>query len=147
MHEASQFLPAPNGGNLPAFSIVTPSAGASGPTSQHNGESMIVGDNQIGEEVAAVQKGPDGPSTTIFIYYDDCGCFYDHATPPPGLGIRVPLVIVSQYAKPGYTDHNVATNSSILAYAENVLGVSPVTEEDAKAYAFHESFDYSAPRR
>jgi phospholipase C len=23
-----------------------------------------------------------GPSTTIFIYYDDCGCFYDHVKPP-----------------------------------------------------------------
>src|ERR1700737_58985 len=92
MHEASQFITDANGGDLRSFSIVTPSAGASGPTSQHNGESMTVGDNQIGEEVAAVQKGPDGPSTTIFIYYDDCGCFYDHVTPPKGLGIRLPLV-------------------------------------------------------
>jgi phospholipase C len=101
---------------------------------------MLVGDNYIGEAVAAVQAGTDAATTTIFIYYDDCGCFYDHVAPPNGLGIRLPLVIVSPYVKPGYTDHNVATNSSILAYMETVLNVSPVTEEDATAYNFHESF-------
>jgi phospholipase C len=143
MHDESTFLGDARAGALPAFSIVIPASGASGPTSQHNGTSMLVGDNQIGREVSAIERGPDGASTTIFILYDDCGCFYDHARPPAGLGIRLPLVIVSPYAKPGYTDHHVATSSSILAYAESVLGVSPVTEEDANAYDFHESFNYS----
>jgi phospholipase C len=141
MHEEAQFLADAEKGTMPNFSILIPTSGASGPTSQHNGASMLVGDNQIAKEVSAIQKGPDGSSTTIFIYYDDCGCFYDHVTPPAGLGIRSPLVIVSPLAKPGYTDHNVATSSSILAYTESVLGVSPVTEWDAKAYDFHESFN------
>jgi phospholipase C len=140
MHEAPQFLTDAKAGKLPNFSIVTPAADAEGSTSQHNGTSMLVGDNYIGEEVAAVENGPDAASTTIFIYYDDCGCFYDHVTPPPGLGIRSPLVIVSPYAKHGYTDHNVATSSSILAYMEAVLHVKPVDEEDATAYNFRKSF-------
>jgi phospholipase C len=63
------------------------------------------------------------------------------------LGIRLPLVIVSPYAKRGFTDHNVATHSSILAYTEKTLGVSPVSEEDERAYDFHESFNYSTPSR
>jgi phospholipase C len=140
MHDAPQFLTDAKAGALPNFSVVTPSVGKAGATSQHNGASMIVGDNYIGEAVSAIEKGPDGPSTTIFIYYDDCGCFYDHVAPPAGLGVRSPLVIVSPYAKPGYTDNNTATNSSILAYTETVLHVSPVTEEDGTAYNFNESF-------
>jgi phospholipase C len=147
MHDEATFFSEAERGTLPNFSIVIPSSGASGPTSQHNGDSMLVGDNQIGKEVATIQRGPDGNSTTIFIYYDDCGCFYDHVRPPAGLGVRLPLVIVSPYAKPGYTDHNVATNSSILAYAESVLGVGPVTQQDEGAYDFHESFDYSMPTK
>jgi phospholipase C len=139
-HEAPQFIAAAEAGTLPNFSVVTPSVGPTGPTSQHNGTSMLVGDNYIGAAVSAVEKGPDAASTTIFIYYDDCGCFYDHATPPKGLGIRSPLVIVSPYAKPGFTDHNVATSSSILAYTETVLRVNPVSEEDKSAYNFRESF-------
>jgi phospholipase C len=143
MHDISQFFTSAKNGTLPNFAILTPSNGVSGSTSQHNATSMIVGDNQIGSEVSAIQNGPDGASTTIFIYYDDCGCFYDHVAPPSGLGIRLPLVIVSPYAKPGYTDHNVATNSSILAYTESVLHVKPVNEWDATAYDLHESFNYS----
>jgi phospholipase C len=149
MHEAPQLFTDAKEGKLPNFAILTPSSGVSGGTSQHNGTSMLVGDNFIGEEVSAIENGPDGPSTTIFIYYDDCGCFYDHVAPPKGLGIRLPLVIVSPYAKPGFTDHNTATNSSILAYMESVLGVGAVDEQDATAYDFHESFDYGlapAPR-
>jgi hypothetical protein len=140
MHEASKFITDAEGGKLPSFSIVTPSAGVTGATSQHNGTSMLVGDNYIGEAVSAVKKGGDAATTTVFIYYDDCGCFYDHVAPPKGLGIRSPLVIVSPFAKPGFTDHNVATNSSILAYMESVLHVNPVDEQDATAYNFHESF-------
>ena len=143
LHEASQLLTDAKAGNLPSLSILTPSTGVTGGTSQHNGTSMAVGDNWIGEEVSAIQNGPDGPSTTIFIYYDDCGCFYDHAVPPAGLGIRLPLVVVSPYAKAGFTDHNLATNSSILAYAESVLGFSPVDGQDGSAYDLHESFDYT----
>ena len=140
MHQASQFVADAKEGKLPNFAIVTPSAGPTGATSQHNGTSMLVGDNFIGEQVSAVENGPDAATTTIFIYYDDCGCFYDHVTPPQGLGIRLPLVIVSPYAKRDYTDHNVATNSSILAYMEAVLHVKPVDEEDATAYNFRQSF-------
>jgi phospholipase C len=140
MHEASQFFTDAKEGALPNFAILTPTAGVTGATSQHNGTSMLVGDNFIGEEVAAVENGPDAATTTIFIYYDDCGCFYDHVTPPPGLGIRSPLVIVSPYAKRDYTDHQVATNSSILAYMESVLHVKPVDEQDATAYNFRKSF-------
>jgi hypothetical protein len=136
MHDSSQLLSDAKAGTLPSFSIVAPAKA----TGQHNGESMIVGDNMIGQEVAAIQNGPEGSSTTIFIYYDDCGCFYDHVAPPAGLGIRSPLVIVSPFAKKGFTDHNTATNSSVLAYAESVLKVKPVTQLDASAYNFHESF-------
>ena len=59
-----------------------------------------------------------------------------------GLGIRLPLVIVSPYAKPGFVDKHVATNSSILAYMESVLHVAPVDELDAHAYNFGKAFNY-----
>jgi phospholipase C len=140
LHDDEEFIAEAEAGTLPSFSLLTPENGVGGSTSQHNGTSMIVGDNHIGEEVSAIQKGPNGSTTTIFIYYDDCGCFYDHVAPPKGLGIRLPLAIVSPYARKGFTDNNVATNSSILAYVETVLHVQPVSEEDKNAYNFHEAF-------
>jgi outer membrane protein assembly factor BamB/phospholipase C len=126
-------------GTLPNLSIVIPT----GDTSQHNGWSMLKGDNWIGSVVGAIENGPDWRSTAIFITYDDCGCFYDHVPPPPGLGIRVPMVIVSPYARAGFTDSTVASYSSMLAYAEHVFGLSPLFTTDGAAYDFANSFDYT----
>ncbi len=129
------------GGTLPGFSIVLPNS-ATGRTSQHNLTSMAVGDNWIGQVVSAIENGPDWSSTPIFITYDDCGCFYDHVAPPDGLGIRVPMVIVSPYAKPGFTDSSTASFASMLAFTEHTFGVVPLTSVDANAYDFSGSFDF-----
>ena len=135
-------------GNLPNFSLVLPGGGPNGSTSQHNGTSMLAGDNWIGQIVSAIEKGPQWSHTAIFITYDDCGCFYDHVTPPKNAdgtqdGPRVPLVIVSPYAKPGYTDSTPASFASILAYTEYVFGLNSLGVNDASAYNFANSFNYS----
>jgi len=105
-----------------------------------------------GQLVGAVQHGPDWSSTAVFITWDDCGCFYDQVPPgtnPDGTaqGPRVPLIIVSPYAKPGYTDTTATTFAGILAYTEHILGLSPLGANDAGAYPFTNAFDYTqAPR-
>ena len=89
----------------------------------------------------------------LFITWDDCGCFYDQARPginPDGSqqGPRVPLVIVSPYARPGYTDSTSAAFAGILAYTEHTFGLAPLGPNDAKAYGFQHAFDYAqAPLR
>jgi phospholipase C len=128
-------------GSLPSLSFVQPS----GPDSQHAPYSMIHGDNWIGSVVNAIESGPDWNSTAIFITYDDCGCYYDHVPPPSGLGVRVPMVIVSPYAKAAYTDSSTASLASILAYVEHTLGVQPLTMADANAYDYRNAFDYFQP--
>src|ERR1019366_2959060 len=115
---------------------------------QHNQMSMAKGDNWIGQVVSAIENGPDWSSTAIFITYDDCGCFYDHVAPsvnPDGTpqGTRIPMVIVSPYAKAGYTDSTPATFASILAYVEQTFGLAPLSLNDAAAYPYTNSFDYS----
>lgn len=134
-----EFVLAAQNGQLPNLSFVIPL----GDNSQHNKNSMLVGDNWIGQQVEAVMSGPDWNSTAIFITYDDCGCFYDHVTPPEGMGVRVPMVIVSPYARPGYTDSNVAPFASMLAFVEHTFGLAPMGTEDATAYDYRDSFEYS----
>lgn len=124
---------------MPTVSIVIPH----GSNSQHNVASMLQGDNWIASKVQAVMNGPNWNSTAIFITYDDCGCFYDHVPPPAGLGLRVPMVIVSPYAKAGYTDHNVASVVSMLAFIEHTFGLPPLQPSDATAYDYSQSFDYT----
>jgi phospholipase C len=142
MVNMTQVLDDAKGGTLPAVSIVTPTLGKS----QHNFYSMKLGDNWIGQVVKAIEAGSDWSSTAIFITYDDCGCFYDHVAPPSvQLGIRVPMVIVSPYARRAFTDSNVASYASLLAFNEYVFGLQPLATADAKAYNFLGSFDFTQP--
>jgi phospholipase C len=141
-------------GSLPAFSLVTP-GGTTFRDSCHNGMSITACDNWIGSLVQAAENGPDWDSTAIFITFDDCGCFYDQVPPPSSLdasgqqaGVRVPLLIVSPYAKPQDTDSTPATFASILAYTEHTFGLAPLSAADAQAYDFSGAFDYlQAPLR
>ena len=128
-------------GRLPAFSAVLPSPRLS----QHNTYSMARGDNWIGRVVRAIEKGPDWSSTAIFITYDDCGCFFDHVAPPRGFGPRLPMVIVSPYAKRHHTDHSTASLASILAFTEGTFGLPALGNKDSAAYDYSHSFDYRQP--
>jgi hypothetical protein len=144
MVPASQILSDSAAGTLPGFSVVTPI----GTNSQHNQFSMAAGDNWIGAVLTAIYRGPQWSSTAILITYDDCGCFYDHVPPPPGLGIRVPMVIVGPFAKRGFTDHSVASYASILALTEHIFGLPPLGTNDAAAYDYADSFNFTqAPLR
>ena len=143
-------------GTLPAYSVVTPSTSSrsvvGSDTSQHNQASMTAGDDWIARVVSAIQNGPDWNSTAVFITYDDCGCFYDHVSPPVNpdgtrQGIRLPMVIVSPYAKAGYTDSNSASLASVLAFTERTLGLPALSVNDAAAYDYSASFDYAQPAR
>jgi phospholipase C len=125
-------------GKLPALSIVIPFYN----DSQHNGFSLTKGDNWIASNVSAVMNGPDWNSTAIFLTYDDCGCFYDPVDPPDGAGIRVPMVIISPWAKQRFVDHTTATDASMLAFTEHLFGLAPLSSEDANAYDYADSFTF-----
>ncbi|HJP64965.1 MAG TPA: alkaline phosphatase family protein [Actinomycetota bacterium] len=126
-------------GTLPSVSFVFPHWNKS----QHNQSSMVEGDTFIGSVVGAVMNGPQWSSTAVLITYDDCGCFYDHVPPPNGLGIRQPMVIVSPYARPGFTDSTVASFASILALIERNWGLPPLTAADGGAYDYRRSFNFA----
>jgi phospholipase C len=129
-------------GTLPNVSFAIPPDNKS----QHNGFSIKVGEDWINSLITPLMNGPEWSSTAIFLTQDDCGCFYDHVPPPahtPKLGIRVPMIIISPYAGPGYTDNSVASMSSPLAYIEHNFGLSPLSSADQGAYDYRNSFDYS----
>jgi len=128
-------------GELPNFSIVLPSWR----TSQHNSESMTVGDNWIGKVVGTIEQSPDWRSTAILISYDDCGCFYDHVPPPKGMGIRTPMTIVSPWVKPQYTDSRVTSIASVMAFTERTFDLPALTARDAAAYSYRQAFDFHQP--
>jgi phospholipase C len=132
-------------GTLPDYSIVTPTW----LQSQHNLTSMSKGDNWIGSVISAIRSNPASwAHTAVFISWDDCGCFYDHVAPPvAGWGIRVPMIIASPYARPGFTDSNDASYASLLAFVEHTYGLAPFDAADGTAYDFAAAFNFSRGSR
>jgi phospholipase C len=151
--QASNNVPAPsfvkdaNAGKLANFSVITP-GGADAKNSEHNGNSMTAGDDWVGQIASAIMNGPEWKSTALFITWDDCGCFYDQVTPgtnPDGTpqGPRSPLIIVSPFARPGFTDTTATTFAGILAFTEQNFGLAPLSTNDAHAYGFANAFNLS----
>jgi phospholipase C len=136
--DSGQFLTDAAAGTLPAFSLIT-AGGSNIAGNCHNGFSMTACDNYIGQVAQAVMNSPEWSSTALFITWDDYGGFYDSQPPavnPDGTqqGIRLPLIVVSPYAKPASTDSTPATFASILAFAEHTFGRPPLGKNDSSAY-------------
>jgi phospholipase C len=90
-------------------------------------------------------------STAIFIMWDDWGGWYDHVAPEQidaqSLGMRVPLIVLSPYAKPDYVSHVSYETAGLLQFAETVFGVAPMTAADSRALNFSDCFDFSQTPR
>jgi phospholipase C len=143
---SSTFVTVARAGKLPNFSVVNP-GGKTVPFSEHNGFSMTAGDDWLGRVASAVMNGPQWRSTALFITWDDCGCFYDQVRPgrnPDGTrrGPRSPLIIVSPYARAGYTDTGATTFAGILGFTERTFGLRPLGANDRLSYAFANAFNY-----
>ena len=61
------------------------------------------------------------------------------------LGFRVPAVIVSPYARPGYVTSEVYDHTSVLKLVELKWNLPPLTRRDAAAAAPQDALDFSSP--
>ena len=115
--------------------------------SEHPPYSSCVGENWTGQQINAIMQGPDWDSTAIFVTWDDFGGFYDHVPPPGvdqfGLGPRVPVLIISPYAKQGFISHTQYEFSSFLKLVEERFGLKPLTAHDAAANDMTDSFNFN----
>ena len=61
------------------------------------------------------------------------------------LGFRVPLVVVSPWARPGHVSHRASDLTSLLRFVEARFGIPALTARDANALALHDMFDFTQP--
>lgn len=110
-------------GNLPQVSWLTPPTAVS----DHPNGSITAGENWTVQQVNCVMQGPQWAHTLIALTWDDWGGFYDHVPPPTadyfGYGIRVPLIVISTYAKPGYISHVLLSFDSFNKEIETLFGL------------------------
>jgi phospholipase C len=115
--------------------------------SDHPGSGSTEGPDWVASIVNAIGKSQYWNSTAIFITWDDWGGWYDHASPPVidemGPGFRVPLLVVSPYAKHGYVSHHMHEASGFIRFIEYNFDLGTLGTRDAGADAYADCFDYS----
>jgi phospholipase C len=149
-----RFLADASSGSLPAVSWLVPDWAVSDhPSRQLAGGpptlSMCDGENWTVQHINAIMAGPDWPTTAIVLVWDDFGGFYDHVPPPSvdrfGLGLRVPMLVISPYVKEGMVSHTVYEFASILQLIENRFRLKALTNRDVEANSLLDVFDFTQP--
>jgi phospholipase C len=127
----------------------------SGQASDHPGTTDGSGPSWVASVVNAIGNSSYWANTAIFITWDDWGGWYDHVPPPQVLvncaqwgcgyvyGFRVPLIVVSPYAKAQHISHAQHDFGSILKFIEGVFSLPSLGNADAAADDFSDCFDFN----
>jgi phospholipase C len=110
------------------------------------------GPSWVAAVVNTVGESKFWDSTAILVQWDDWGGFYDHVPPSyenfDGLGFRVPLLVISPYAKRDYVSHVEYETASVLRFAEDVYGLGRLAAADGRAKSpAADCFDFSQKPR
>jgi len=130
-------------GNLATVSWVIPN----GESSDHAAGEHGAGPSWVASVVNAIGNSQYWSNTAIFIAWDDWGGWYDHVAPTIKnsyeYGFRVPLIVVSPYAKAAYISHVPHHFGSILKYIEENFNLSSLGYADVDADDLSDCFDYN----
>jgi phospholipase C len=174
-YDLSAFWAALGEGRLPAVTYLKAAAyqdahpGYSDPIDE---QTFVVG------VVNAIENSPYWKDTAIFINYDDSDGWYDHVLGPVvnqsavaddalagngdcgpstavgtqgrcGYGPRLPLIVISPYAKQNYVDHRAVDQSSILRFIEDNWDLGRIGNDssDVKAGRLNGLFDFDDAQR
>lgn len=161
-YDMTDFWSAVNAGNMPAVSFLKAPAyqdghaGYSGPLDEQH---FVV--NTINQ----LEKLPEWSSTAVIINYDDSDGWYDHVMPPvliqsndpladtllgtgnagspaagtyldrAGYGPRIPMMIISPWARHNFVDNTLTDQSSILRFVEDNWGLGRLGDQSTDAMA------------
>jgi phospholipase C len=143
-----KFLTDVRSGTLANFTWITPLCD----DSDHGNCGGGYGPSWVAALVNAVGKSRFWNSTAIFVQWDDWGGLYDPVPPPyadyDGLGFRVPLLVISPYARRDQVSHVQYETASVLRFAEDLFGLGQLAAADRRATSpAADCFDFTQKAR
>jgi phospholipase C len=134
-------------GVLPSVTWVTPRF----QLSDHPPFSTKHAHNWVTDIVNAIMRSDVWESVAIFITWDEWGGLYDHVAPPAiddgRLGFRVPMLVISPYAKKGYVDDAFAEFSAPLRFISDNWDLPYLTPRIRRSHNYEHVFDFDRPPR
>src|SRR5579859_1035802 len=133
MLDSNQFTKDVKSGSMAAVSWVTPS----GTDTDHPPAATLGAQNFVTNIANSIMQSRYWNDTALFVTWDDWGGFYDHVAPPVvdgrGLGLRIPLLVISPYAKSGYISHAQGEFSSFVKFIEENFNLPDLGQRDSLA--------------
>lgn len=174
-YDIDDFFAALANGNMPAVSFLKAPAyqdGHAGYSSPLDEQTFVV------DAVNAIERSAEWPTTAIIVAWDDSDGWYDHVMGPIvsrsdtsedalagpgrcgaptaplasgrcGYGPRLPLLVVSPFARENFVDHTVTEQTSILRFIEDNWRLGRIGDGsfDARAGTLAGLFDFDGPGR
>ena len=125
-----------------------------GQDSDHAQSNNGCGPSWVTSIVNAIGNSPYWSNTVVILTWDDWGGWYDHV--PPAFivnnsswgsgyvyGFRVPMVVLSPYAKPAYISHITHDFGSILKFIESNFNLPSLGYADAPADNLSDIFNFA----
>jgi phospholipase C len=112
--------------------------------SEHPPTDILLGQHEMAKVINALINSPSWYSSALFFTYDEGGGFFDHVAPPRldayGLGMRVPMLVVSPWVRRGYVSGQLYEHNSILKFIERRFGLPTLA-------SVNHQFDTSTPSK
>jgi phospholipase C len=144
VRDLSAFATNLSAGKLPALTIVQP-----GPLhSMHPaaGVPVSMATTWLDGFIRKIQVSSVWSSTAIVVVWDSSGGWWDHVPPPQvdgqGLGPRVPMLVISPFAKRGYVSHVRMDDISILKFVQLTFGLLPLNARNQLGNDISDMFSF-----
>ena len=152
-----------NNGTLPQVAFVE--GGYKSGLDEHPTANIQKGAAHVAKIINALMQSTSWKDSVFILGYDEGGGLYDHVSPPDAVapddfpvklkeatniegdftryGLRMPILVVSPWAKRGYISHTVMDNTAPLKLIETRFGLPNLTQRDRSQPDMSEFFDFT----
>jgi phospholipase C len=132
------------GGSFPSVAFVQPNARHS--MHPNTGVPLTDGVTWLDGFLKQVQASPVWNNAAVVVIWDSSGGWYDHVPPPTmdsvGLGPRVPMLVVSPFAKKGFVSHTQMDDVSILKFIQKTFGLTSLNARNDASNDISDMFSF-----
>ena len=141
-YPATDFYNDLGSGTIPQVSFLITDAFISEHPHIHPSLNIQSGQKAMAKVINALMASRLWTNSLLFLTYDEGGGYFDHVAPPRvdayGMGMRVPMLVISPWVKRGYVSGHLYEHSSILKFIERRFGLPTLA-------SVNHQFDSSTP--